>query len=86
MKIFTLLLSLSFMLFAGGDILPVEPMTKFEQMESDWVNKMDGYIPTETLVKGDGCLPTLEPAELLPYNGENIPDAQTESYTMKEIC
>jgi hypothetical protein len=84
-KIFLSILS-SYLLFAGGDILPIEPMTKFEKMDNKWSNQID--TPEETLKSGEGCLniDNLEPAELLPYSNEDIPDAQTEPYVASEEC
>ena len=84
-KLYLLPLS-GFLLFAGGDIMPVEPMTKFEKMDNEWSNQMDTL--EEPLTKGEGCFndDDIEPAELLPYNNEDIPDAQTEPYTVLEKC
>jgi hypothetical protein len=86
MKIIILLISCTFALMAGGDILPVEPMTKFEKMDNDWISNVDQKIE-EDITKGEGCIPgALASAELLPYSGEDIPDAQTMSYSGPVDC
>ena len=86
MKTITLLLSLTFALIAGGDILPIEPMTKFEKMDNDWISNIDQNIEEE-ITKGEGCTyDGLPAAELLPYNGEDIPDAETMPYSGPIAC
>jgi len=82
MKSFTLFFLTLTTLFAGGEFLPVDPVTKFDKMDYAITNaKPSPQKPvnqkTTTVKKkkkGCGCG---EPAKLLPYNGENIPDAKT---------
>jgi len=65
MRIFIMTLFLSISLFAGGDILPVDPISKYEKME----NTLNNDIV-------DNCVTTCgKPAILLPYYGEDIPMA-----------
>ena len=73
MKFFILLtLSLS-ILFAGGDIRPTKVYEK-SVGETERVQKPKklavGYIKPK-------CEDCGEPAELLPYNGEDLPEAET---------
>jgi hypothetical protein len=82
MKPFTLLFLTLSTLFAGGDFLPVDPVTKFEEMDNAIVSAEPIEIqstvqkPTTTVKKKKDC-GCGEPAKLLPYYGENIPDAKT---------
>ena len=80
MKFFIMTLFLSFLLFAGGDILPVDPISKYEKMENDFNDDRDNDIVTSFKpIIIDNCVTTCgEPAILLPYYGEDIPTAATE--------
>ena len=71
---------LSLTLFAGGDLLTVEPISKYEKMEYAFNNYVDNadiensFKPTVV----DNCVTTCgEAATLLPYYGEDIPIALT---------
>ncbi len=77
--IISILLSLS--LFAGGDILPVDPISKFEKMDNEFANNYVDDRDVENSFKPivvDNCVTSCgEPAEILAYHGENIPIAET---------
>jgi len=81
MKFYTMSILLSLSLFAGGDILPVDPISSFEKMDnelvSNYVEDNDAYNSFKPTII-DNCVSTCgEPAELLAYHGEDIPDAAT---------
>jgi len=81
MKFFIMSIFLSLSIFAGGDILPVDSISKFEKMDNEFVNNymddkdvQNSFKPT--LV--DNCVTNCgEPAEIFAYHGENIPLAET---------
>ena len=62
MKLFMMLMLFISSLFAGGSVGSVDVVTKYEKMDMKLAN------PCETCG---------EPAELLPYNGEDLPEAKT---------
>ena len=66
----TLMITGSALLIAGGDIIPVEVVTKYEKIEV----KLNRCIKPD-IEKCPGCV---DIAELCPYNGEDLPLAKTE--------
>jgi len=71
MKLLLALMIAGSALFAGGDIMPVERMTKYEQADVRIATKC--YKPN--IKKCPDCE---DVAELCPYNGEDLPIAKTE--------
>jgi hypothetical protein len=67
-----LLLNLSF-LFAGGDLLTINPQSKFDKVKYFSISKE----AKKMLQKGKSCN-CGTPAILYPYYGEDIPIAKTE--------
>jgi hypothetical protein len=49
-------------LFAGGNTFPIDIITKYEKIDINLAN---------------GCETCGKPAKLLPYNGEDLPEAET---------
>ena len=86
MKIFITSMFLTLGLFAGGDILPVDPISKYEKMDHNFNNDVESnYVEAKDPIKSfkptviDNCVTSCgEPATLLPYYGEDIPTAATE--------
>ena len=68
MKLFLSLVIVASALFAGGDILPVEPKAVQKPVVSDRCFKPNI----------EKCPDCEDVAELCPYNGEDIPLAKTE--------
>ena len=66
----TLIIAGSALLVAGGDIMPVEVVTKYEKIEV----KLDRCIKPDI----EKCPDCEDIAELCPYNGEDLPIAKTE--------
>ena len=81
MKFVTISIVLSLSLFAGGDILPVDPISKFEKMDNEFANNYWDDRDVENSFKPtvvDNCVTSCgEAAEILAYYGENIPLAET---------
>ena len=81
MKLLIMTIMLSAALFAGGDLLPVDHVSKFEKMDNEFVNNYVNDIDVQNNFKPiiiDNCVTTCgEPAEIFPYYGENIPLAET---------
>jgi hypothetical protein len=71
MKLLLALMVAGSALFAGGDILPVEVVTKYEKAEV----KVDTRCYKPNIQKCPDCE---DVAELCPYNGEDLPIAKTE--------
>ena len=67
----TLMIAGSALLIAGGDIRPVEVVTKYEKIEVKIASKC--FKPN--IKKCPDCE---DVAELCPYNGEDLPIAKTE--------
>lgn len=65
----TLMVAGSALLVAGGDIVPVKVVTKYEKMEV----KLDKCIKPNI----KKCPDCVDVAELCPYNGEDLPIAET---------
>jgi hypothetical protein len=71
MKLLLALMVAGSALFAGGDILPVKVVTKYEKAEV----KVDTRCYKPNIQKCPDCE---DVAELCPYNGEDLPIAKTE--------
>ncbi len=71
MKLLLALMVTGVTLFAGGDIMPVEKVTKYEKAEIRVATNC--YKPN--IKKCPDCD---DVAELCPYNGEDLPIAKTE--------
>lgn len=67
----TLMIAGSALLVAGGDIMPVKVVTKYEKIEVKVASKC--FKPN--IKKCPDCE---DVAELCPYNGEDLPIAKTE--------
>ena len=65
---YLLILTMSAFLFAGGG---------FTSKDTTYYKKMDKTYDVPQIITEDKCETCGEPAELLPYNGEDIPMAQT---------
>lgn len=68
----TLMIAGSALLIAGGDMRPVELVTKYEKVEVKVASKC--FKPN--IKKCPDCE---DVAELCPYNGEDLPIAKTEA-------
>ncbi len=71
MKLILALMIAGSALFAGGDIMPVEVVTKYEKAEV----RVDTRCYKPNIKKCPDCE---DVAELCPYNGEDLPIAKTE--------
>ena len=71
MKLILALMIAGSALFAGGDIMPVEVVTKYEKAEV----RVDTRCFKPNIKKCPDCD---DVAELCPYNGEDLPIAKTE--------
>ena len=68
----TLMIAGSALLIAGGDMRPVEVVTKYEKVEV----KVASRCFKPNIKKCPDCE---DVAELCPYNGEDLPIAKTEA-------
>ncbi|HIM93627.1 MAG TPA: hypothetical protein EYM49_01135 [Campylobacterales bacterium] len=68
----TLMIAGSALLIAGGDMRPVELVTKYEKVEV----KVASRCFKPNIKKCPDCE---DVAELCPYNGEDLPIAKTEA-------
>ncbi len=66
----TLMIAGSALLIAGGDITPVQVVTKYEKIEVKLSKCIKPNIKK--------CPDCVDVAELCPYNGEDLPIAKTE--------
>jgi len=71
MKLLLALMLAGSALFAGGDIMPVKMVTKYEKAEV----KAATHCYKPNIKKCPDCE---DVAELCPYNGEDLPIAKTE--------
>jgi len=88
MKMFILLLLSISALFAGGDILPVKEYQIPEYIEIEAPNPIYSSDKPQFLAidySHSKCQDCGEPAQLLPYHGEDIPLAETFPCPQEEI-